>query len=123
MGVSLGFDLGRSDGFPTRYGDQYSPVTVDVPLAGIITAFIILGVAFLAIIPAYNSILRTILFSRVVCSLVIGGIILGELSCFFFKVSHILTFFLVLKLKKYSQNPIYVSNRWKLWPSLGKRCN
>lgn len=82
MGASLGFDLGRSDGFPTHYGDQHSPANVDVLLAGIITAFVILGVAFLAIIPAYNSFFRTILFIRVACSLVIGGIILGMCSLF-----------------------------------------
>lgn len=72
------FDLGRTDGYPTRYGDQHSPAHADVFTSGLITAFLILGVALFAIIPAYSSLMRRILFCRIFFSLFIGGVILGK---------------------------------------------
>ncbi|KAJ8970438.1 hypothetical protein NQ314_001233 [Rhamnusium bicolor] len=45
------FDLARSDHFPTQYGPNATPVTVDVLEAGLITAFLILGVSFLVSLP------------------------------------------------------------------------
>lgn len=78
MGGDFGFTLGRSDGFPTRYGDQHTAAHVDVLVAGIITAFVIFGIALLAIIPSYNTFSsKAFLFCRILCSLFIGGVIVG----------------------------------------------
>lgn len=41
------FSLGRNEGFPTIYGPNQTPVTVDVLEAGFLTAFLILFLTFL----------------------------------------------------------------------------
>lgn len=48
------FDFARKEGFPTQYPAHRTPVTVDVLEAGVITAFIILYVCFLIVIPSRN---------------------------------------------------------------------
>lgn len=47
----MSFSLSRSEGFPTQYAPNPTPVTVDVLEAGLITAFLIIAVSFLISFP------------------------------------------------------------------------
>lgn len=49
------FDFGRKEGFPTQYPAHQTPVTLDILEVGVITAFLILYVCFLLVIPNRNA--------------------------------------------------------------------
>lgn len=44
------FDFGRSEGFPTQYAENKTPVTVDILEAGLILAFVTVAVCFYIIL-------------------------------------------------------------------------
>ncbi|KAJ8951370.1 hypothetical protein NQ318_009306 [Aromia moschata] len=70
------FDLGRSEGYPTQYAPNATPVTVDVLEAGLITAFVILGFSFLVSLPTTSLKANGIIFARVSITLFIGVFLL-----------------------------------------------
>ncbi|KAJ8969472.1 hypothetical protein NQ317_015287 [Molorchus minor] len=70
------FDLGRSEGFPSQYGPNATPVTVDVLEVGLITAFLILGFSLLVSLPTTRFKTNAILFIRVTITLLIGLLLL-----------------------------------------------
>ncbi|XP_018569884.1 dual oxidase maturation factor 1 [Anoplophora glabripennis] len=70
------FELGRSEGYPTQYGPNATPVTVDVLEAGLITAFVILGASFFVALPTTRLKTNLIVFTRVSITLLIGVLLL-----------------------------------------------
>ncbi|EFA08225.1 Dual oxidase maturation factor 1-like Protein [Tribolium castaneum] len=85
------FDLGRSEGFPTQYPPNQTPVTVDVLEAGFIAAFIILLLSLLVLLPT-SSLKKTLcLFVEITTLLTIGLLLLLGNFGQEWEVGHILT--------------------------------
>ncbi|XP_067127779.1 dual oxidase maturation factor 1-like [Centruroides vittatus] len=66
----------RTNGYPTIYGENKQPVTVDVLIAGLIFSFIIILVSFLLIVPGVRGKEKVPFFCRFAISLLIGAVIL-----------------------------------------------
>jgi len=71
------FSFQRKEGFPTHYKDQHTSASVDVVIAGLILAFVILGISLLSLLPSYKGRRSVVFFFQVVISLIIGGIVVG----------------------------------------------
>ncbi|KAG5886749.1 hypothetical protein JTB14_019446 [Gonioctena quinquepunctata] len=70
------FDFARTWPFPTQYGENATPVTVDVLDAGLVAAAIILAISFLVSFPTTNGKTNLILLARVSFNLLIGALLL-----------------------------------------------
>lgn len=66
----------RSNGYPTIYGENKQPVTVDVLIAGLIFSFAIVLLSFLFVVPGIRGKEKIPVFCRFVISLLIGAFIL-----------------------------------------------
>ena len=70
------FSLGRDEGFPANYGEQFSAAKVGVLVTGLILAFVIIAVAFLLILPAHSAHKRWLTLSAyMIVSLFVGGVV------------------------------------------------
>ncbi|XP_071450148.1 dual oxidase maturation factor 1-like [Hetaerina americana] len=71
------FSLGRSEGFPSHYSENRTPVTIDVVEVGIIFSFACLSVCFAVILlPRYDRKPRIILVCRAVIGMIVSSILL-----------------------------------------------
>ncbi|XP_057657303.1 dual oxidase maturation factor 1-like isoform X1 [Diorhabda carinulata] len=89
--VEMWFDLGRREGFPTQYGSNKTPVTVDVLDAGFIAAGIILGISFCCALPTPKLKENSIVFIRVGVTIIIGTLLLINNFGQEWEVGHIFT--------------------------------
>ncbi|XP_029177797.1 dual oxidase maturation factor 1-like [Nylanderia fulva] len=72
------FQFGRSEGFPSQYSANHTPVTIDVTETILIAIFVIISIAYISIIPGYRkrqSIYTTI---KIAFSIVIGCFLIIE---------------------------------------------
>ncbi|XP_031827942.2 dual oxidase maturation factor 1-like isoform X1 [Nomia melanderi] len=68
--------LGRKEGFPSRYSTNETPVTVDVTEVIFIALFLIIGIAYLIIIPSYNKRQSIFMGVKVTFSVTIGCLLI-----------------------------------------------
>ncbi|KAJ8922367.1 hypothetical protein NQ315_004310 [Exocentrus adspersus] len=72
----MAFELGRSEGYPTQYSPNATPVTVDVLEIGLITTFAILAISFFVALPTTRLRTNLIVYARVSVTLLIGAFLL-----------------------------------------------
>ncbi|KYM93528.1 Dual oxidase maturation factor 1 [Cyphomyrmex costatus] len=74
----MGFQFGRSEGFPSQYSAQHTSVTVDVTETVLITISVIISIAYISIIPSYQKRQSIYITTKVVFSIIIGCLLMIE---------------------------------------------
>ncbi|XP_072748147.1 dual oxidase maturation factor 1-like [Anoplolepis gracilipes] len=72
------FEFGRSEGFPSQYSANHTPVTIDVTETILITIFIIISIACISIIPGYRKKQSIYVTIKISFSIVIGCFLIVE---------------------------------------------
>ncbi|XP_011171592.1 dual oxidase maturation factor 1 isoform X2 [Solenopsis invicta] len=72
----MGFQFGRSEGFPSQYSENHTPVTVDVTETILITVFVIISIAYICIVPGYRKKQSIYVAIKVGFSIIIGCLLI-----------------------------------------------
>ncbi|XP_011865493.1 PREDICTED: dual oxidase maturation factor 1-like isoform X2 [Vollenhovia emeryi] len=74
----MGFQFGRSEGFPSQYSAHHTPVTVDVTETILIAVFVIIAIAYISVIPGYRKRQSIYITIKIGFSIVIGCFLIVE---------------------------------------------